>query len=231
MTNIVVAAEPLQDRHAPRRLQGQDHSVAVGLQAGRHVQRHHRSRQSRGDHQHGRERAHSRRQSGLHGIRRRLVRHHSGRHARRLRLRERRCRRRRLRHSRHHGRRARHRQHRQPGRRTAPSPAPFSKISKFSPRDRKWNRTAKANPKLFRSSPFSSLRKMPAKLTMASTEGKIQLALRNTVDTKSTSPAPVLQSTLFSGGGSGCSCGRPHAEKHAPSSSTKMLRRRPTRSK
>ena len=39
-----------------------------------------------------------------------------------------------------------------------------------------------------------------AKLTMASTEGKIQLALRNTVDTKSTSPAPVLQSTLFSGG-------------------------------
>jgi len=38
------------------------------------------------------------------------------------------------------------------------------------------------------------------KLTMASTEGKIQLALRNTVDTKSTNPAPVLQSTLFSGG-------------------------------
>ena len=38
------------------------------------------------------------------------------------------------------------------------------------------------------------------KLTMASTEGKIQLALRNTVDTKSTSPAPVLQSSLFAGG-------------------------------
>jgi pilus assembly protein CpaB len=35
------------------------------------------------------------------------------------------------------------------------------------------------------------------KLTMASTEGKIQLALRNTIDTKTTNPAPVLQSTLF----------------------------------
>src|SRR6202040_3205613 len=38
------------------------------------------------------------------------------------------------------------------------------------------------------------------KLAMASTEGKIQLALRNTVDTKATNPAPVLQSNLFSGG-------------------------------
>jgi len=37
------------------------------------------------------------------------------------------------------------------------------------------------------------------KLTMASTEGKIQLALRNTVDTKAVSPAPVLQDVLFSG--------------------------------
>lgn len=35
------------------------------------------------------------------------------------------------------------------------------------------------------------------KLTMASTEGKIQLALRNTIDTKTTNPAPVLQSSLF----------------------------------
>jgi pilus assembly protein CpaB len=35
------------------------------------------------------------------------------------------------------------------------------------------------------------------KLTMASTEGKIQLALRNTVDTKATNPPPVLQSSLF----------------------------------
>jgi pilus assembly protein CpaB len=39
-----------------------------------------------------------------------------------------------------------------------------------------------------------------AKLTMASTEGKIQLALRNTVDTKSVNPPPVLQAALFSGG-------------------------------
>jgi pilus assembly protein CpaB len=35
------------------------------------------------------------------------------------------------------------------------------------------------------------------KLAMASTQGKIQLALRNTVDVKATDPAPVLQSTLF----------------------------------
>lgn len=39
-----------------------------------------------------------------------------------------------------------------------------------------------------------------AKLTMASTEGKIQLALRNTIDTKKTDPPAVLQAALFSGG-------------------------------
>jgi len=38
-----------------------------------------------------------------------------------------------------------------------------------------------------------------ARLTMASTEGKIQLALRNTVDTRLTAPAAVLQDTLFAG--------------------------------
>jgi pilus assembly protein CpaB len=38
-----------------------------------------------------------------------------------------------------------------------------------------------------------------AKLTMASTQGKIQLALRNTIDSKITDPAPVLEATLFSG--------------------------------
>lgn len=36
-----------------------------------------------------------------------------------------------------------------------------------------------------------------AKLTMASTEGKIQLSLRNTIDGKTPSPGPVLQSALF----------------------------------
>jgi pilus assembly protein CpaB len=36
-----------------------------------------------------------------------------------------------------------------------------------------------------------------AKLAMASTQGKIQLALRNTVDTGTAVPAPVLQSALF----------------------------------
>lgn len=37
------------------------------------------------------------------------------------------------------------------------------------------------------------------KLTMASTEGKIQLALRNTIDTKIADPAPVFQAVLFGG--------------------------------
>ena|SRR5665213_39582 len=36
------------------------------------------------------------------------------------------------------------------------------------------------------------------KLAMASSQGKIQLALRNTVDVKTTNPASVLESTLFS---------------------------------
>jgi pilus assembly protein CpaB len=36
-----------------------------------------------------------------------------------------------------------------------------------------------------------------AKLAMASTQGKIQLSLRNTVDTGTATPAPVLQSSLF----------------------------------
>jgi pilus assembly protein CpaB len=37
------------------------------------------------------------------------------------------------------------------------------------------------------------------KLTMAATQGKIQLALRNTIDTKATDPAPVVQAALFAG--------------------------------
>ena len=37
-------------------------------------------------------------------------------------------------------------------------------------------------------------------LTLASTEGKIHLALRNTIDAKDAHPAPVLRSTLFSPG-------------------------------
>ncbi|MBZ5501973.1 MAG: Flp pilus assembly protein CpaB [Acidobacteriia bacterium] len=36
-------------------------------------------------------------------------------------------------------------------------------------------------------------------LTMASTQGKIQLALRNTTDTKQVNPAPVMQAVLFAG--------------------------------
>jgi pilus assembly protein CpaB len=38
------------------------------------------------------------------------------------------------------------------------------------------------------------------KLAMASTQGKIQLALRNTVDTDDTMPAAVLQTSLFNSG-------------------------------
>ena len=38
-----------------------------------------------------------------------------------------------------------------------------------------------------------------AKLTMASTLGKIQLALRNTIDSKIANPPPVLQAALFAG--------------------------------
>lgn len=39
-----------------------------------------------------------------------------------------------------------------------------------------------------------------AKLALASTQGKIQLALRNTVDTKATNPPAILQTSLFSTG-------------------------------
>ncbi len=38
-----------------------------------------------------------------------------------------------------------------------------------------------------------------AKLAMASTQGKIQLALRNTIDSKVTDPAPVFEAALFAG--------------------------------
>jgi len=37
------------------------------------------------------------------------------------------------------------------------------------------------------------------RLTMAASQGKIQLALRNTIDTKIVSPPPVLQAALFGG--------------------------------
>ena len=40
-----------------------------------------------------------------------------------------------------------------------------------------------------------------SKLTMASTDGKIQLALRNTVDTKKIDPPTILQADLFTSGG------------------------------
>jgi pilus assembly protein CpaB len=55
-----------------------------------------------------------------------------------------------------------------------------------------------------------------AKLTMAATEGKIQLALRNTIDTKSLSPAPVMEAALFSGGAAPVHVARPHASAPSP---------------
>jgi pilus assembly protein CpaB len=39
------------------------------------------------------------------------------------------------------------------------------------------------------------------KLTMAATQGRIQLALRNTIDTQKVNPPPVLEAELFSAGG------------------------------
>ena len=50
--------------------------------------------------------------------------------------------------------------------------------------------------------PVVTLLVMPedaARLTMASTEGKIQLALRNTIDAGTANPDPVLQAVLFGG--------------------------------
>lgn len=53
-----------------------------------------------------------------------------------------------------------------------------------------------------------------AKLTMASTEGRIQLALRNTIDSKTTMPAPVFQTALFGAGAPVTA--EPAVVKHGP---------------
>jgi pilus assembly protein CpaB len=47
-----------------------------------------------------------------------------------------------------------------------------------------------------------------AKLTMASNSGKIQLALRNTIDSQSVNPPPVLQASIYGMEGA------PTAERH-----------------
>src|SRR5215471_14713973 len=54
------------------------------------------------------------------------------------------------------------------------------------------------------------------KLTMASTEGKIQLALRNTIDTELAHPDPVLQAVLFAGPAPAPVPARTVARKAAP---------------
>jgi pilus assembly protein CpaB len=56
------------------------------------------------------------------------------------------------------------------------------------------------------------------KLAMASTEGKIQLALRNTVDTKKIEPKAVMQAALFSASGAVTQPERPKStgKKSAP---------------
>jgi pilus assembly protein CpaB len=54
------------------------------------------------------------------------------------------------------------------------------------------------------------------KLTMASTEGKIQLALRNTIDSVLTNPPPVLQAVLFTGPAAAAPPVIAHVRKAAP---------------
>jgi pilus assembly protein CpaB len=51
------------------------------------------------------------------------------------------------------------------------------------------------------------------KLTMASTQGKIQLALRNTIDTKKNDPKAVLDASLFSAEGAVIKPARPTGKK------------------
>jgi pilus assembly protein CpaB len=54
------------------------------------------------------------------------------------------------------------------------------------------------------------------KLTMASTQGRIQLALRNTIDTKKVNPAPVVLNSLFLGGGLPIGTGKKHYAPRKP---------------
>jgi pilus assembly protein CpaB len=52
------------------------------------------------------------------------------------------------------------------------------------------------------------------RLTMGASQGKIQLALRNTIDTRTVSPPPVLQATLF--GGAAPAATKPAVNPKAP---------------
>jgi pilus assembly protein CpaB len=64
-----------------------------------------------------------------------------------------------------------------------------------------------------------------AKLTMAATEGKIQLSLRNTIDMKSPNPAPVMQAALFApaGGAPVHAAARPHAPLPPPTYTVEVI--------
>jgi pilus assembly protein CpaB len=55
-----------------------------------------------------------------------------------------------------------------------------------------------------------------SKLTMGSTQGKIQLALRNTIDDKKNEPAAVLEAVLFSPSGTGGPAPKHSVGKKAP---------------
>jgi pilus assembly protein CpaB len=59
------------------------------------------------------------------------------------------------------------------------------------------------------------------KLTMASTEGRIHLALRNTIDTKQVSPPPIYRTALFGG------APRPPAAVARPSSPRRLNKTQP----
>ena len=54
------------------------------------------------------------------------------------------------------------------------------------------------------------------KLTMASTQGRIQLALRNTVDTKKTEPKAVLEASLFTPDGASAKPARSGVKRPGP---------------
>jgi len=64
-----------------------------------------------------------------------------------------------------------------------------------------------------------------ARLTMAATEGKIQLALRNTIDMKSANPAPVMEAALFAptAGPPVHAVGKPHAAPPPPTYTVEVI--------
>ena len=65
----------------------------------------------------------------------------------------------------------------------------------------RWGRTPLAGPQTVAVITLLVSPDDASKLTMASTDGKIQLALRNTIDTKKNDPPTIQQVDLFTAGG------------------------------